>query len=297
MANLSDVIAGGGSPTLPITGLTGLTTDGDIIVRQNGMPARATLGTGLSLVGSVLSVSVSGGAVDYTTAVSITSASSTPLVGRLNLVSGTTGDYTVGNFPSAASNSGKVMHFKIAPYASANKLYTINSKVYWADESVILWSDGGSWIILDEKLNPFQARADVDSGTTYLFNNATATRLDLITVGYRSVVSMINTTAGQGKIVIPRTGTYDITPFIFWYSNHSANTKVENRVYKNGAAFDPTVSGSIFSGVGGSILSTYPLALVAGDYLEMYGFYDAGTYTTRCLYSSPYSGLMVTEVI
>ena len=46
MANLSDVIAGGGNPTLAITQLTGLTTKGDLLVTPTGgIPAMLQVGT------------------------------------------------------------------------------------------------------------------------------------------------------------------------------------------------------------------------------------------------------------
>lgn len=288
---------------LAIDGLDVMTAAGDLKVGGvNGVPARLAMGSALqglrvNAAGTGLEyAAITGGAVDYTTAVSITSASSTPLVGRIMLVSGTGNDYMVGNFPSAASNSGQVMHFKIAD-SGATKLYTINGKVYWSGEIVVLWSDGSNWIVIEESLKPTIARANVDVATTYLFAADTDTRLDLITVGYRSVASMINTTAGQGKIVIPRTSVYMVTPFIYWYSNHTASGKVENRIYKNGSLETPIPTGTLMATVGGSVISTQPMSLTAGDTLELHGYHGVGTFTTRSLYSSPDSGLMVTEVL
>ncbi|UGX98713.1 hypothetical protein G6321_00027810 [Bradyrhizobium barranii subsp. barranii] len=106
------------------------------------------------------------GGLDASTVISLTAASTltSAAFGRLHFITGTAAFTTT--LPTPVGNAGKMIGFLVGKAASATKLFTLTTPagligrmtgaiVMWANESVLLRSNGTDWEVLSAKQIPF----------------------------------------------------------------------------------------------------------------------------------------------
>ena len=219
-----------------------MTTAGDIIVGGTaGAPSRLAMGSALqglrvNAAGTGLEYAeVSGGLIDYASGTIAITGATTATVGRYHIVSGTTADYTI-TMPSAASNANKGMHFKIAS-SGATKLYTINGKVYWSGESVVLLSDGSSWIIIEERLIPMSATLHGAGQNITVNTNTKICQTSNWSTGNAASLMVDATT--NFTVTAKRAGAFMLTVTARWNNTNASATELYLRPYKNNAEWAP----------------------------------------------------------
>ncbi|MDI2076042.1 MULTISPECIES: hypothetical protein [Bradyrhizobium] len=106
------------------------------------------------------------GGLDLSTVVNLTAASTltTAAFGKLHFITGTAAFTTT--LPTPVGNAGKMFAFLVGNAANATKLFTLTtpagaigrsgaSIIMWANESVLLRSNGTDWDVLQSKQIPF----------------------------------------------------------------------------------------------------------------------------------------------
>lgn len=164
------------------------------------------------------------GGMDLSTVVNLTAASTltSAAFGKLHFITGTSANYTT-TLPSPVSNAGKMIGFLVGNPASSTKLYTIatpagnigrsgSSIVMWANESVLLRSNGADWEVLQSKQIPFVGRLtkttnqSITSGAT--FQNVTFDSASGDPAG-------LNLAFAGGVFTAPRKSVYDFTSYVY----------------------------------------------------------------------------------
>lgn len=210
------------------------------------------------------------GGLDFSAVVNLTSASTltSAAFGKLHLITGVTAFTTT--LPTPVGNAGKMMAFIVGPAASATKLFTLltpagsigrsgSSIVMWADESVLLRSNGVDWQVLEAKQHPFLGKMrrttdqSVPSGTPLAF-------------GFTSMAgdpTGLNLAYDGATFVAPRPGRYTFS----LYSYQTVTGGSSNQAWIGNLAA-AQLSG-VFSWTGfvnaGTIYGTELLSVSAGD--------------------------------
>jgi len=145
---------------------------------------------------------------------SITGAA-TAVIGRLNVCSGTSANYTV-TLPAVSGNAGKYIGFQMAP--GLTKLVTLDgnstetidgatTRIMWAQETALLYCDGTTWTKMAGKTIPFQVTIKRTTDQTGI-TTQTWTAVALTTVEAGTSL-MHDSTNNRVKIVRP--GLYSAT--------------------------------------------------------------------------------------
>lgn len=172
------------------------------------------------------------GGLDLTTVVGLNAASTltSAAFGKLHFITGAANFITT--LPTPVGNTGKLIALLVAKPASASKLYTIAtpagvigrsgaSIVMWANESVLLRSNGTDWEVLQSKQIPFTGtlrrstdQASAAAFTAIQFTSATDDPTGL-NLAYDSV--------GK-RLVAPRGGQYQINAYGYQTQSAGVNT-------------------------------------------------------------------------
>lgn len=218
--------------------------------------------------------------------ISVTGAS-TALVGRMHVCSGTSADYQL-TLPSPASFAGECIGVRMSN--ALTKLVTLAesgspttgpdgaARIMWAGESAVLLSDGASWCKVAGKVKPFICFMIRD--TTLVLASGSAAEVPVnesFTDNSGLMADVANT-----RINIRRSGQYTAQTRIC--ADNNSITGLRGDIYKNGVflASGTTISAGIFQDATSLV---FPITLVAGDYLELYGLHFTGS--DRTLYGAP----------
>lgn len=213
--------------------------------------------------------------------ISITGAT-TATISRWHVCSGTTADYTV-TLPTAASNAGKMIGFRMA--TGLTKIVTLDgnssetidgatTRLMWAGESALLMSDGSNWFKIAGKTLPMigvltrTTDQSMGSGSSYQ-----QVQVDTAEIDTGSVADTTNY-----RITIRRPGTYRYTGRAR-YNNASFGADAYVAIYKNGTIFASSEAGGNM-GSYNSQQTNGTIALAAGDYIEVWFVQYSGSART-----------------
>lgn len=198
--------------------------DGDTTWVSGGGGGALLAANNLSDVADAATAFANLGGMDLSTVVNLTAASTltSAAFGKLHFITGTSANYTT-TLPTPVSNAGKTIALLVGDPTSSTKLYTIAtpagnigrsgaSIVMWANESVLLRSNGADWEVLQSKQIPFVGRLtkntnqSITSGAT--FQNVTFT-------GASQDPSGLNLAFASNLFTAPRTGVYNFTYYVY----------------------------------------------------------------------------------
>ena len=143
----------------------------------------------------------------------------TALMGRLNVCSGTSADYTV-TLPAVSGNAGRYIGFRMA--SGLTKLVTLDgnasetidtalTRVMWAQETALLYCNGSTWTKMAGKSRPMIADIGLTSASA-TFARITELKVSIGTVIENNTGLMHD--SGNARISIVRAGRYLVIPFI-----------------------------------------------------------------------------------
>lgn len=183
----------------------------------------------------------------------------TAVIGRLNVCSGTSADYTV-TLPAVSGNAGKYIGFQMAP--GLTKLVTLDgnstetidgatTRIMWANETALLYCDGTTWTKMAGKSIPMVCH--LSKSATFTVSAATITSTTYPTLDFGT--NLMHDT-GNNRIKIRRPGRYNVGSFFYITSGttlqylyvsaivNSTNTFVPYNAYGVSAAVGTVAAGS-----------------------------------------------------
>lgn len=274
-----DILVATGSTTLAKVGVG---TDGQVLT------ANSTQASGVNWAAG----GGGGGSSDFlstlTSAEIAVTTTATLTISRMHDATATSANYTV-TLPAASGNTGKLIGIRIDP--SSTKIVTlkgnsselidgVNTRLMWAKETAFLLCDGTAWTKIGGKSIPMQAR---------MYRNASRTLTHNAYTNLAPDTSQLNTPSGQvntgsTRLDVIRTGTYNV--YVGTASGSVSTDAIGNFdlcIYQNGSIFADVARSFIATGngnlqAGGPI----PMALTAGDYVEVFCYY--GGLTDQSLY-------------
>lgn len=245
----------------------------------------------------------SSGAIDWANPVAVTDTA-TLTIGKHHVVTVTSADKTL-TLPAVSGNAGKLISIEIA--ADTTKLITIDgnssetidgatTRIMWAKETATLLCNGTSWTKIAGKTIPMVCTLYLND-TAQLFNADTNTKISLNAAMSGGCSLMANT--GNSRIDIVRPGLYNVKTCVT-FNNNNATAGVSRAL----GAINGTVAANglwIASYRVASYQSTpfneMPMSLSAGDYVELYGAFSGGSFSTSSIYKNayPFTHLTVKE--
>ena len=256
---------------------------------ENSSTGSAVAFTSAAVV-SVIATASFGNAVDNTLGAwgalngenSITTTA-TAVIGRLNVCSGTSANYTV-TLPAVSGNSGKYIGFRMA--AGLTKLVTLDgdgtetidgatTRVMWAKETALLYCDGSTWTKMAGKSIPMECH--LSKATTFTVTNATITGAAYPTFDFGTTL-LHDTT--NNRIKICRPGKYVVSSFFYCTGSSTLTVLYVSASVNSTNSFTPynayAVSGAVSNIAATAWSHTYDLAL--DDYV-VGSLYALGTGT------------------
>lgn len=235
--------------------LTGQRGDGSAaaVVGSSSLAGALLAANNLSDVASAEASWRNLGGLDLSSVISLTTTSTlnTTAFGRLHFITGSASFTTT--IPTPVGNAGKVIAFIVGDAANATKLFTLTSPagvigrsgssiVMWANESVLLRSNGVDWQVLQSKQIPFTGQffrtTDLASGASYTEVVFTSAAND--STGLNLAFDAVN-----GRFVSPRSSNWIINAYVYL-------TQAGSPTYAQAAIADSTNSplGGVFSFTG-----------------------------------------------
>lgn len=272
-------LAKSGSPTLvgPVT----LSQGTNITLTQSGNDIAIAAAGGGGGSGDLLST-----LINSPVSVTGTLALDATAYGKLHVCTGTSADYTV-TLP--APSAGKIIGFRFAPLAALSKLVTIArngsekiagvaaNRVFWANEMLVLLSDGTDWFKLLYEMRPMACTMRRSSAQTGVVTGVmTKVSLDATVLDNTSLMADPTT---NNRINIKRAGEFDITGTVIW-SAIGQTTRCITRVDLTGTPVAQTESFGPSGGFPSILARNVPVVVAAGDYLELNGYQDSGSNQT-----------------
>ena len=237
-----------------------------------------TSGAPMPLIGDFLA-NLANPRQDFTT-------TATAVISSINHCTSTSTNYAL-TLPAAASNTGKFLAvwidgtstYTVTVTGNASELIDgLNTRVMWAKEWALLYCDGTGWRKVAGQSIPMSGTLG-NNGTNQTFSSGAATVLT-------SLQTSINVNAPTGfqttatvRHTALRPGRYKVSAVIFVSANNTTACVVSTQIYKNGAVAGATSTYNSASTTVGAAYSE-PFTLAAGDYIQIAGFYSAGSFTT-----------------
>lgn len=285
-----------------------MTAAGDIIIGgTSGAPTRLAKGTD----GQVLTLA-SGNPVwvdrdiDWANPISVTTTT-TLTIGKHHVCSGTAADYTV-TLPAVSGNAGKLISVEMS--GALTKLVTLGgnaselidgaaNRVMWANETAVLLCDGAQWVKIGGKSIPMVAGISIVS-TNQLFSASTWAKILCATAPYNYNADAISADTTNKRINIRRTGLYTVSYQVAYSMNNATAGLSHASICKNGSFVDGgTVIASRLASNFVVAHRSMPLFCAEGDYLELFGYFLGGSFTTTTVYNtaSPMTTMQINEII
>ncbi len=206
----------------------------------------------------------------------------TAVIGRLNVCSGTSANYTV-TLPAVSGNSGKYIGFRMA--AGLTKLVTLDgdgtetidgatTRVMYAKETALLYCDGTTWTKMAGKTLPLAGAITGTQTNTVSCANGTPGKAPVTGTEYDTSGLMCDSATNK-RINVVRAGLYHLAASVFYESIANANLVKYLQVSVNGTA-DGTMyadNPALNSGSNTRIRLTRPRVFAVNDYVEIYGLH------------------------
>lgn len=208
----------------------------------------------------------------------------TAVIGRLNVCSGTTADYTV-TLPAVSGNAGKYIGFIMA--SGLTKLVTLDgnasetidgatTRVMWAKETALLYCDGTTWTkVAGKSLAMSGAVARTTAQTGVATGTATKCTCNVSVFDNGGIVDATN-----GYLVAKRPGTWAVSAVLLFGDGAGSLpfgtiSDLTTYIYKAGAQYSATAT---YSTAGANVLPaiTAVVPVVAGDTVAVYGYHNKG---------------------
>ena len=219
--------------------------------------------------------------------VTVTAAGTTCVADTWYKCTAASADYAI-TLPAVASNTGKFVGIRVTGTSTflvtitgngAELIDGLNTRVLWANEVAVLYCDGATWTKVAGKSIPMASALLLASNQT--FSAAATTLLNYKTALYNFGPASMSSPATP-KITVKRPGQYRIRAFGVGNNTNASINRLSVLLYKNGS---PLLWG------GGYSPATTPIramvkqvfTLAAGDFLQTYGLYSAGSYTTSVI--------------
>lgn len=210
----------------------------------------------------------------------------TAVIGRLNVCSGTSSNYTV-TLPAVSGNSGKYIGFRMA--AGLTKLVTLDgdgtetidgatTRVMWAGETALLYCDGSTWTKMAGKTLTLAGAITGTQTNTVSCANGTPGKAPVTGTEYDTSGLMCDSATNK-RINVVRAGLYHLAASVFYESIANANLVKYLQVSVNGTA-DGTMyadNPALNSGSNTRIRLTRPRVFAVNDYVEIYGLHYGGS--------------------
>lgn len=240
--------------------------------------------------------------------VDVTGATTLQL-GIMHVCSGTDSNYTV-TLPAASGNAGKFVGVRMSK--DLTKLVTIDaagselidgqaSRILWAKESAILMCDGVGWTKVAGKSIPMSGSLGMSAGQ--LFSNNTDTLIQFGRSLTLDAPAEFQTIATY-RMTALREGKYLFAATMLGNGSNSVSHTIYMNIFKNGAQIVPgcVSANAVGASALGSVNSNIPIALAAGDFVQVYLSFNPGSYTTSVFYLESgsygkYHQFSLTEVI
>jgi len=242
-----------------------------------------------SVIVSVVETAGFGNAVDNTLGAwgalngenSITGAA-TAVIGRLNVCSGTSANYTV-TLPAVSGNSGKYIGFLMA--AALTKLVTLDgnstetidgatTRVMWAGETALLYCDGSTWTKMAGK--SIALLAEMKRNSAQSINVTEVTLIDFNAVEYDASGLFASTT--NNRFDCPRNGKFSVVAGWYPATAMTVGGFTHARIHAGTVGSTTERKTSLMAVVTGSlypmnIIST-TLSLSAGEVIEFHVYHS-----------------------
>lgn len=206
----------------------------------------------------------------------------TAVIGRLNVCSGTSANYTV-TLPAVSGNSGKYIGFRMA--AGLTKLVTLDgdgtetidgatTRVMWAGETALLYCDGSTWTKMAGKTLTLAGALTGTQTNTVACTNGTPGKAP-VTGTANDTSGLMCDSATNKRINVVRAGIYHVAASIFYESIANANLVKYLQVSVNGTA-DGTMyadNPALSAGSNTRLRLTRPRVFAVNDYVEIYGLH------------------------
>lgn len=206
----------------------------------------------------------------------------TAVIGRLNVCSGTSANYTV-TLPAVSGNSGKYIGFRMA--AGLTKLVTLDgdgtetidgatTRVMYAKETALLYCDGTTWTKMAGKTLPLAGAITGTQTNTVSCANGTPGKAPVTGTEYDTSGLMCDSATNK-RINVVRAGLYHLAASVFYESIANPNLVKYLQVSVNGTA-DGTMyadNPALNSGSNTRIRLTRPRVFAVNDYVEIYGLH------------------------
>ena len=208
----------------------------------------------------------------------------TAVIGRLNVCSGTSADYTV-TLPAVSGNAGKYIGFQMAP--GLTKLVTLDgnstetidgatTRIMWAGETAILLCDGSNWFKVAGKSKPMACLMKAAATTSVA--NTTSTTVVLATVTLDNTGTMADN-ASSTRMYCRRTGDYLLTTVVR-FGAPAATADASSYYYLNDTTDFLqlyTCATTAAAGANPSAGIAAPVALTAGDFIRLRAYHTIGS--------------------
>lgn len=269
-----------------------------------GPAVNVTNGSGKTVV--TIDPNINATEVAITGAISLTStAISASLVALVwHYVAATSADYTIV-LPTAVGYARKYLAFRIG--IGSTKLVTLDgystetidnslTRIMWAGESCILYSDGANWFKVMGKTRPMQATQSAGAQQTGIVTSTTT----LLTLGTSTIdnTGAMNDTANS-RVYCRRPGSYRARGMVRFFPLTAAALSVMARLHKNGDAVNAIEtsisSGSISANMSIEVTSEV-VSLLAGDYLSLHTFQTSGANESSRYGTDTKNSLSLTEI-
>lgn len=206
----------------------------------------------------------------------------TAVIGRLNVCSGTSANYTV-TLPAVSGNSGKYIGFRMA--AGLTKLVTLDgdgtetidgatTRVMYAKETALLYCDGTTWTKMAGKTLPLAGAITGTQTNTVSCANGTPGKAPVTGTEYDTSGLMCDSATNK-RINVVRAGLYHLAASVFYESIANANLVKYLQVSVNGTA-DGTMyadNPALSAGSNTRLRLTRPRVFAVNDYVEIYGLH------------------------
>jgi hypothetical protein len=206
----------------------------------------------------------------------------TAVIGRLNVCSGTSANYTV-TLPAVSGNSGKYIGFRMA--AGLTKLVTLEgdgtetidgatTRVMWAGETALLYCDGSTWTKMAGKTLTLAGAITGTQTNTVSCANGTPGKAPVTGTEYDTSGLMCDSATNK-RINVVRAGLYHLAASVFYESIANANLVKYLQVSVNGTA-DGTMyadNPALSAGSNTRLRLTRPRVFAVNDYVEIYGLH------------------------
>ncbi len=206
----------------------------------------------------------------------------TAVIGRLNVCSGTSANYTV-TLPAVSGNSGKYIGFRMA--AGLTKLVTLDgdgtetidgatTRVMYAKETALLYCDGTTWTKMAGKTLPLAGAITGTQTNTVSCANGTPGKAPVTGTEYDTSGLMCDSATNK-RINVVRAGLYHLAASVFYESIANPNLVKYLQVSVNGTA-DGTMyadNPALSSGSNTRLRLTRPRVFAVNDYVEIYGLH------------------------